>query len=239
MVFKIFSTALFSIFLCTSIAQAGHQDSTVTVSGAGEVRVKPDTASISVGSVATALTPVQAMAEASTNMGKIVETARDAGIEDRDLRTQTISLLPVYERTNGNRGQRPKNSGYRAQQRLRVTVRKIDGLGEVLDTLVKAGANDVGGIGFSISKRAELVDEARRKAVSQARHAASILASEADMRLGSALKIEEQSSSPVRFNEARMMRASSISVPVSSGDIQVSVRIRMVFYLLDAWVRNS
>jgi len=57
--------------------------------------------------------------------------------------------------------------------------------------------------------------------------------------LGSAPKIEEKSSSPVRFNEARMMRASSISVPVSPGDIQVSVRIRMVLYLLDAWERYS
>lgn len=234
MVFKIFSTAIVGIFVFFSTAQAGHQDSTVTVSGVGEVRVKPDTASISVGSVATALTSVQAMAEASANMGKIIKAARDAGIDDQDLRTQTISLSPVYERTNSNRGQRAKISGYKAQQRLRVTVRKIDTAGEVLDTLVKAGANDVGGIGFSISKRAELVDEARRKAVSQARHAASILASEAGMRLGSPHKIDEQSSSPVRFNEARMMKASSSSVPVSPGDIQVSVRVRVVFYLLNA-----
>ena len=170
MVFKIFSTALVGMFMCVSLAQAAHQDSTVSVSGTGVVRVKPDTASISVGSVATALTSVQAMAEASENMGRIIKAARDAGIEDRDLRTQTISLSPVYERTNGNRSQRPKISGYRAQQRLRVTVHQIDTAGEVLDTLVKAGANDVGGIGFSISKRAELVDEARRKARLQAGH---------------------------------------------------------------------
>jgi uncharacterized protein YggE len=54
------------------------------------------------------------------------------------------------------------------------------------------------------------------------------------MRLGSTLKVEELSSSPVRFNEARMMRASSSSVPASPGAIQVSVRVRMVFLAFES-----
>jgi uncharacterized protein YggE len=178
MVFKFFSTTLIGIFVCFSTAQAGHQDSTVIVSGAGEIRVKPNIASISVGSVANAVTFVQAMAEASANMYRIIKAVRDVGIEDQNLRTQTISFSSVHERTNGNCTQLPNISGYKAQQRLRVIVLKIYTAGEVLDTLVKVGANDVGGTEFFISKRAELVDAARRKAGSQARNPASILASE-------------------------------------------------------------
>ena len=186
---RIFCVAL-SFFFFMSASHAGHQDSTVTVSGLGEVRVKPDTASISVGSVATAPAAVEAMARASRAMEEIIDAARKAGVAERDLRTQTVSVSPTYKRTNNNRGQRPEISGYRAQQRLRVTIRKIAMAGGIMDTLVKAGANEVGGINFSVTERAALVDEARKKAVAAARHAADILATEAGLKLGAALKIE-------------------------------------------------
>ncbi len=188
-----------SFFFFVSASHAGRQDSTVTVSAAGEVRVKPDTASISVGNLATVPSAVEAMASASTAMATIIDAARKVGVAGKDMRTQTVSVSPVYQRTNNNRGQRPKISGYCAQQRLRVTVREIDTAGEILDTLVKAGANDFGGIIFSVSKRAALVDEARKKAVAAARHAADILAMEAGLRLGAALKIEEVTSSPIHL----------------------------------------
>jgi uncharacterized protein len=231
--FRILCIAL-SYLLFVSASHAGHQDSTVTVAGVGEVRIKPDTASISVGSVATAPAAVEAMARTSRAMQKIIAAASKAGVEDKDLRTQTVSVSPTYKRTNNNRGQRPEISGYRAQQRLRVTVRKIDVAGEIMDTLVKAGANEVGGISFSVTERAALVDEARKKAVAAARHAANILATEAGLKLGAALKIEEVSSSPVHFRQERMMSAQSSRVPVSPGEIAVSVRVRVVFYLVNA-----
>ncbi|MBT3765109.1 MAG: SIMPL domain-containing protein [Rhodospirillaceae bacterium] len=225
---------VFAFFFFATPSHAGHQDSTVTVAGVGEVRVKPDTASISVGSIATASAAVEAMARASRAMEKIIDAAGKAGVADKDLRTQTVSVSPTYKRTNNNRGQRPEISGYRAQQRLRVTVRKIAMAGEIMDTLVKAGANEVGGISFSVTERAALVDEARKKAVAAARHAADILATEAGLRLGAALKIEEVSSSPVQFRQERMMSAQSSRVPVSPGEIAVSVRVRVVFYLVNA-----
>ena len=226
--------AILAIFLFVAPSFASHQDSTITVSGLGEVQVKPDTASISVGSVATAPTAVQAMAEASAAMVRIIAAARKAGIADADLRTQTVSVSPTYNRTNSNRDQRPEISGYRAQQRLRVTVRKIDTAGEVLDRLVKAGANEVSGISFSIAKRATIVEEARKKVFAAARHAAGILATEAGRRFGSVHKIEEVSSSPVRFRQERMISAASSRVPVSPGEINVSVRVRVIFYLVSA-----
>jgi uncharacterized protein YggE len=174
------------------------------------------------------------MTRASRAIESFIDAARKAGVAEKDLRTQTVSVSPVYQRTNNDRNQRPEISGYSAQQRLRVTVRKIEMAGEILDTLVKAGANEVGGISFSVTKRAILVDEARKKAVAATRHAADILAAEAGLRLGAAFKIVEQSSSPAHLRQERMMSTASSRVPVSPGEILVSVRVRVVFYLVNA-----
>ena len=57
-----------------------------------------------------------------------------------------------------------------------VRVKDIPRLGEVLDAIVAAGANEINGITFTRDDNADTEDQARRAAVEDARHKAEVLA---------------------------------------------------------------
>ena len=58
--------------------------------------------------------------------------------------------------------------------------------------LVGAGANDIGGINFTVSQASKHLDEAREKAVADARRKAEIYAKAAGVTLGEPLSISEE-----------------------------------------------
>ena len=61
----------------------------------------------------------------------------------------------------------------------------------MIDTLVGAGANDIGGINFMVSQASKLLDEAREQAIADARRKAEIYAKAAGVTLGAPLSISE------------------------------------------------
>ena len=62
----------------------------------------------------------------------------------------------------------------------------------MIDTLVGAGANEIGGINFMVSQASKLLDEAREKAVADARRKAEIYAKAAGVTLGAPLSISRR-----------------------------------------------
>ena len=67
-------------------------------------------------------------------------------------------------------------SGYQAMNQVTVTVDDLSRLGNVSDTLVRSGANQVGGISFTIADPKPLADRARTAAVNDAMAKARTLA---------------------------------------------------------------
>ena len=72
-----------------------------------------------------------------------------------------------------------------------VRVKDVARLGEVLDAIVAAGANEINGITFVRDDSSATEDEARRAAVADARHKAEILAEAADLTLGPVLVLRD------------------------------------------------
>ena len=88
-------------------------------------------------------------------------------------------------------GQPPKLTGYAAQNSVTVRVRDIAGLGGVLDKLIASGANEVSGITFSREDMTATEDEARMKAVADARRRAETMAEAAGMKLGPLMALSD------------------------------------------------
>ena len=80
----------------------------------------------------------------------------------------------------------------------------------MIDTLVGAGANDIGGINFMVSQASKLLDEAREQAVADARRKAEIYAKAAGVTLGEPLSISEEGA-PAPMHFARMVGAMAAS----------------------------
>ena len=96
--------------------------------------------------------------------------------------------------------------GYRASNRVTVRIRDVAKVAGVIDTLVGAGANDIGNVTFEVSQASKLLDDAREKAVADARRKAEIYAKAAGVTLGAPLSISEEGAPQPMFR-AKMMRA--------------------------------
>ena len=81
--------------------------------------------------------------------------------------------------------------GYRASNRVTVRIHDVSKVAGVIDTLVGAGANDIGNVTFEVSQASKLLDDAREKAVADARRKAEIYAKAAGVTLGAPLSISE------------------------------------------------
>jgi len=106
-------------------------------------------------------------------------------------------------------------------------VRDLAKLGALLDALVKQGANMLGGSGFSVADPAPLQDQARAKAMADAKRRAEVYANAAGVALGRLLFISETGGPPVARFEMAMPRMAASAVPVSPGEqeFQVSVTV--------------
>lgn len=201
----------------------------ITVEGSGVVTVAPNEAILSVGVQDQAFTASAAQQAASAAMTKVIAAVKAAGAADADLATQWVSLQPQYD--NGPNGNGPsKLTGYQATQSLQVTVREIDQTGAVIDAAVSAGANQVGGVTFSLANPSAVTTQARAAAVADAQQRARTIAQAAGVTLGSAVSITEVSApSPVPVAAAAPAADIAISTPVQAGTTQVEVDVQVTF----------
>ncbi len=154
---------------------------TISVSADAKVSTAPDIATLSFG-VATGrqATAKTAIENIRKNMDNILKAVKDAGIPEKDISTQSFWLSPVYDYSNGLQVPR----GYEANQSLSVKVRDLDKVGDVLTVATSAGANQAGGVNFSIDDADKAQAEAREMAINKAKVKAKELADGLGMSLG-------------------------------------------------------
>ena len=122
--------------------------------------------------------------------------------------------------------------GYVVSNVIEVRVDALDGLGNLLDKVVKAGATSVGGIRFDLKDRDGAEREALRLAVADARARAEAAASGAGVRIVRVQTIDEQGAAeiprpmPMMRMEAAMA-ADAPSTPVAAGEIEIQATVRL------------
>ena len=208
---------------------APHQRaSTVTVTGTGSVTAAPDMAQISTGVVTQAPTAAGALAANSQAMERLLQALAAQGIAARDVQTTSLSVSPL--RRQGRDGQPPEITGYEVTNQVRVKVRDLSRLGRVLDQQVGQGANLVYGVQFGQQEPAPLLDEARRRAMADARRRAELYAAAAALKVGRVVAVQEAgAASPRPGLGARVAMAAA--VPVAPGEQEVQASVTVTFTL--------
>lgn len=214
------------------LAQTKSDDRTIHVQGEGTATAEPDTAVVQMGVVTQDEHAADALAAQSDAIGRVIATLKKFEIADRDMQTSGLRVQPQYSRTN-DRSSLRRPVGYQATNQLRVTVRKLSRLGQVLDAVVGAGTNQLSGVQFDIDDPSELLNLARRRAITDARQRAELYAQAAGAEVGRVLTISEQGfPTPRPMPMARMMAAeASSAVPIAKGELEVQARVQMVFEL--------
>ena len=194
----------------------------ISVTGEATVSVPPDLAQIDGGVTSDAKTAREASEANNAAMGKVLLALKGAGIDEKDFQTSRLQLQPQYP---PNRNGPSAIVGYRASNRVTIRLREVTKVAGVIDTLVSAGANDIGGINFTVSNASKLLDEAREQALADARRKAEIYAKAAGVALGAPLSISEEGAPPGPVFRAKMAGGMAASAPVAQGEETLSVAV--------------
>lgn len=202
---------------------------TISVSATGTAEAEPDRARITSGVSTEAETARDALTKNSETMTKIIDELKGKGIDPKDIQTASFNVEPVMDYKDG---QPPKVRGYRVSNQVIVLVRKLDQLGEILDNVVSAGANQIQGLAFEVSKEDALKDDARKEAVANALRRAKLLAAAAGAEVGDVIQISEETSSngPVMY-APRLAKATASSVPIEAGTSTLEARVTITWAL--------
>ena len=197
----------------------------ISVTGEASVSVPPDLAQVDGGVTSDGKTAREASDANNAAMGKVLLALKGAGIDEKDYQTSRLSLQPQYA---PNRSGPSPVVGYRASNRVTIRVRDMTKVANVIDVLVGAGANEVGGINFMVSQASKLLDDAREKAVADARRKADIYAKAAGVTLGEPLSISEEGSS-VPLYRGKMAAPMAAGAQVAQGEETLSVTVSVTW----------
>ena len=212
-----------------STASATPKSGEITVSGSGRVSVQPDVAELRLGVSVSRASVGEARQEAATVMGRILGAIDAAGVAKRDVTTSLLAVQPRYDYRDG---QTPKLVGYELSNVVAVTIRDLDRLDEVVDGSLNAGATSMDGLEFRLADPVPAEQEARRRAMADARSHADVFAEAAGLTISGVRSVAENGSfQPPRplAKAERMMMAADAATPVESGSLEVSVGVTVTY----------
>jgi uncharacterized protein len=197
----------------------------ISVTGEATVSVPPDQAQIDGGVATDAKTARDASDTNNAAMGKVLLALKGAGIDEKDYQTSRLSLQPQY--APNRTGSQSPIVGYRASNRVTIRIRDVTKVANMIDLLVGAGANDIGGINFIVSQASKLLDDAREQAIADARRKAQIYAKAAGVTLGEPVSISEEGSGTPMFRARVATGMAASAAPVAQGEETLSVTVHV------------
>jgi len=203
----------------------------LNVTGTGTATAAPDVAYVELGVDVKSTSAAEAVSESTDRMTKVMEAIKALGVEEKDVQTITYNIWveEEYDKEGNPTGQRT----YHVVNEVRVTLRDLDQVGTLLEDALDAGANTVGGIRFSVEDPTALQAEARDNAIADARARAKQLAEGLGVTLGEPYTINEYGAPVPRTEMVKALEApraaASAPVPVSPGELTVSVQISVAW----------
>ncbi len=200
-----------------------------TVTGEGKVSLSPDIAKIQAGVTAQSSSVKQAQQDINKKINAISDAIKKLGVDTKDIQTAQYSVHPQYDYRDG----RQKITGYEAATTLSIKVRDMEKANDVIDVATANGANQIGGISFDVDDRTKVENEARAKAVEDAKKKAEMAAKTAGFTLGRVINYNENTGGdmrpvPMMYAKTEMAGAAdqvASTIEPGSQDIMVTVSL--------------
>lgn len=219
----------------SNIAKAAEADAShsrrIVVTGRAEVMVKPDLATLNLGVETRAKTAQDAQAQNAERMTRLMDALKKMGVPTKDMKTSGFAVQAEWNYDGNKR----EFLGYRVTNELTVTTTNLDQVGALLDACVKAGANQVRGVRFSVQDDILAQAEALKLATAKAKVKAEAIAEALGVKLGPVLSAGDQSVDLAPYVMAMEADAKSYAVaesaptPIHPGDVKVSATVQIHF----------
>jgi hypothetical protein len=215
----------------TTINQAAQPPQRIiSVSGSGQANLVPDIAYIYIGVHTEKPTASDAVKENNIQTQRMIQALKDFGIDVKDIRTTNFSIWP-QDKYNPSTGLPSGEKTYVVDNTVYVTVRALNKLGDLLDTVVTAGANTINSIQFDVADKSKAIKTARAEAVKNAKAQAQELADAAGVKLGEVQSISFYDSSPTPIFDGKGGGAATeaAAVPIQPGQLTFTVTVSMTY----------
>ncbi len=217
------------LILAVILGNAAWADdpATMVITGQGRIAAEPDMAVITLGVVSHDEHAAEALADNSRQLSQVFEVLAAAGIESNDIQTTQFSIQPIWRNRSYDSSDPAEIESYSVENNVTVRVREIEALGDILDAVARAGANEFRGIQFTLQEPGPAEDAARQAAVADAQARADLIAGAAGVQILGILSITE--SGGMHNPGPEMMAVASRSVPVAGGEVGVSASITITY----------
>ena len=220
-----------TVSACAPAAGGQPAVRSLSVAGAGTAYLVPDIAYIYLGVHTEKPAASEAVSENNAQTQKMIQALTDFGIDAKDIRTTNFSIYP-FDKYDPLTGTATGEKYYSVDNTVYVTVRDLGKLGDLLDTVVAAGANTVNSIQFDLADKDEPLKQARADAMKNAAKQAQELADAAGVQLGEIQTISFLDSQPYPVYEGRGGGGgdgAASSVPIQPGQLTFVVTVNVTY----------
>lgn len=237
---KKFTSVLAAALLVFSVAgtnlAAAAEPNTIAVSGMAEQEVAPDMAYIDVGINVRADDAETARTQEAQIASQIRRALLGLAITDNDLQNTSYYLYQEYKvDRNGVR----TADKYVLDSSIKVTVKDLDKLSQVIDNVVEAGATNISNITYALSTQNIIQRQLLATAVENARDKAAVAANAGSRTLGNMLSADINSfdGGTIVAYGANKLRSTTnlaedgVATKLSPGKIKLNARVQVVFSL--------
>ena len=237
---KKFTSVLAAALLVFSVAgtnlAAAAEPNTIAVSGMAEQEVAPDMAYIDVGINVRADDAETARTQEARIASQIRRALLGLAITDNDLQNTSYYLYQEYKvDRNGVR----TADKYVLDSSIKVTVKDLDKLSQVIDNVVEAGATNISNITYALSTQNIIQRQLLATAVENARDKAAVVANAGSRTLGNMLSADINSfdgGTIVAYGANKLRSTTNIAedgvaTKLSPGKIKLNARVQVVFSL--------
>lgn len=225
------SSALLACLSAPTFAQAGDSEPTLSLSESATVQMAPDFATVSSGVVSRADTAQGAVRANAEAMSQVFAALRRAGVANDDMQTSQLSVSPVYADRRQPNQVELTIIGYEARNQVSAKVRDTGRVGQVIDAMVSAGANNINGVTFGAEDTDDAMNAARRDAIAGLLAKAELFADAAGFELCGIRRMGETSFRPqpayemLRFGLAM----DDSATPVAAGELTLTATVSADF----------
>lgn len=201
----------------------------ISVSAEGSVFVRPDVGVVSFSASSESSSVSEAQKKSAAAINESAKFIKNSGVEDKDLKTTSYTIQPIYDYPKGRREFR----GYEVRQTMELKIRDLGKTGSILTGLAALGINEIGSLVFKVDNLEEAKKQAREKAVIDAKKKAVDLAASLGIKLGKMVSFNEFSGGPIPIFALESFGkggdASSVTPATPTGENEITISVNMSF----------
>ena len=238
-IYYLAAVAIVAIVLISAVAttrpltiQTGNtppQVKTLQVTGQGTVSVIPDEALLLLAVQTQATSANQASSDNAAIMSNVMDAIASAGISKSAIQTVSYSLTPMYEYKQ-DQTTPPRIVGYTARNAIQVTITEFGLVGKALDAAIGAGANEVQGVVFTLSRTsyASIEKQALHLAIQDADAKAKDIATSLGVSLVGPISVSPGYTFQPLFEK---LTTPAAQTPIQPGPLQVTANVQIVYQI--------